>query len=103
MQIWIKLPKIMRIRIRNPAFYSGSLGSCFNMFCQYRAAHLKREKLVITFTSLRQGVKRGEEGACQTCKDTVDDGEEEKKEQQQQEGEGRGYQGLGFIPSPTAR
>ncbi len=46
-------------------------------------------------------MKRGEEGACQTCKDTVEEGEEEKKEQQ--EGEGRGYQGLGFIPSPTAR
>jgi hypothetical protein len=56
----------------------------------------------ITFNCLRQGVKRGEEGACQTCKDTVEEGEEEKKEQQQ-EGEGRGYQGLGFIPSPTAR
>jgi len=43
-------------------------------------------------------MKKVDEGGCQTCRDTEEG--EEKKEQPE---EGRDYQGLGFILSPTAR
>ena len=51
-----------------------------------------------------QGSRREEEGGCHTCKETE---EEKKKEEEEEEGEGRKkpleYQGLSFVPSPTAR